>query len=199
MNEKARDQVAKYLHDMHSLIGHGHEAIRRQKEQLKDSPHADAKRAVDGFEETMDQHLAMLKTRLEGMGESVTSPIQDAASAVAGVVAGVYNSVRSEEASKSVRDDYTFFGHAGMAYLMLHTTTAALGDQETARIAERGYRDTARMMMEIDHLMPKLVLDEIRENGFAAQDVSAQCHDLIRSAWQSQHPTDRNAIGRAPA
>jgi ferritin-like metal-binding protein YciE len=189
MDEKAREQVAKYVHDMHSLISHGHEAIRRQKQQLKDSPHAEAKRAVDGFEETMDQHLAMLKKRLEAMGESTTSPIQDAASTVAGVVAGVYNSVRSEEASKSVRDDYTFFGHAGMAYLMLHTTTMALGDQETARIAERGYRDTAQMMMEIDHVMPKLVVDEIRENGFAVQDVSHTCHELIRSAWQSQHST----------
>jgi hypothetical protein len=65
----------------------------------------------------------------------------------------------------------------------------ALGDNETARVAERGYRDTARMMMEIDHFMPKLVVDEIRENGFAVQDVSHHCHELIRSAWQSQHST----------
>jgi ferritin-like metal-binding protein YciE len=186
VDEKAQDQIAKYLHDMHSLIGHGHQAIRRQRDQLKDAGHPDAKRLVDGFEATMDQHLAMLKTRLEGMGESVASPVQDAASAVAGVVAGVYNAVRSEEASKSIRDDYTFFGHAGMAYLMLHTTTMSLGDHETARVAEQGYRDTARMMMEIDHVMPKLVIDELRQNGFAPKDVSEGCHRLVQSAWQSQ-------------
>jgi hypothetical protein len=189
VDEKARDQVAKYLHDMHSLISHGHQAIRRQREQLADAGHPDAKRAVDAFEATMDKHLEMLKTRLEGIGESVASPVQDAASAVAGVVAGAYNAVRSEEASKSIRDDYTFFGHAGMAYLMLHTTTMALGDAETARVAEQGYRDTARMMMEIDRFMPKLVLDELRQNGFAPKDVSEDCHRLIQSAWQSQGTT----------
>ena len=51
---------------MHSLIGHGHEAIRRQRSQLKDSGHRSAHLAVEGFEATIDEHLAMLKQRLEG-------------------------------------------------------------------------------------------------------------------------------------
>src|ERR1041384_1051301 len=102
MDDKSRTLIAKYLHDMHSLAAHGHEAIKRQREQLKDSGHAQASAAVEGFEATMDEHLAMLKRRLEALGESTTSPIQDAASAVAGVAAGAYNAVRREEAAKSV-------------------------------------------------------------------------------------------------
>ena len=184
MDDKARDQIAKYVHDVHSLITHGHQAIKRQREQLKDSGHADAVRAVAGFESTMDKHLEMLSSRLKAMGESTSSPVQDAASAVAGVVAGAYNAVRSEEASKSVRDDYTFFSHSGMAYLMLHTTALALGDQETGRMADRGYRDMARLMVEIDHLMPGLVVAEIRENGFTPRDVSAESSRLISEAWR---------------
>jgi len=186
MDDKARDQVAKYLHDMHSLISHGHQAIKRQRDQLKDSGHADAIRAVSGFESTMDRHLEMLKTRLEAMGESVASPVQDAASAVAGVVAGVYNAVRDEEASKSIRDDYTFFSHAGMGYLMLHTTTMALGDDATASVAEQGYRDMAKMAMQIDQIVPGLVVAEMRQNGFTPADVSQRCAQLVHDAWQGQ-------------
>lgn len=183
MNEQSRAQVAKYLHDMHSLISHGHDAIKQQQAQLKDSPHADARRAVEGFEETMDQHLEMLSERLEAIGESATSPIQDAAASVAGKIAGIYNAMRSEEASKSVRDDYTFFSHAGIAYLMLHTMTKGLGDEETARLADRGYRDTARMMMEVARIMPELVVQEIRENGLPVRDVAGESHQMIRTAW----------------
>jgi ferritin-like metal-binding protein YciE len=185
MDEKARTVIAKYLHDMHSLIGHGHQAIKRQREQLKDAGHPQARSAVEGFEATMDQHLAMLERRLEALGESTTSPLQDAASAVAGVAAGVYNAVRSEEASKSIRDDYTFFSHSGIAYLMLHTTSQSLGDRETADVAARGYRDMARMMMEIDRVMPPLVIQELRQDGHRAEDVSEGCRQLVHEAWRS--------------
>src|SRR5437763_513427 len=119
MDDKARAVIAKYLHDMHSLIGHGHEVVKNQRAQLKDSSHQAAYLAVEGFEATLDNHLAMLKQRLEAIGESTTSPLQDAAAAVAGVAAGFYNAVRSEAASKSIRDDYTFFSHSGVSYLML--------------------------------------------------------------------------------
>jgi hypothetical protein len=189
MNEKGRAVLAKYLHDMHSLVGHGHEAIKRQREQLKDSGHARAHKAVEGFEATMDQHLAMLKRRLEALGESTTSPLQDAASAVAGVAAGLYNAVRSEEASKSIRDDYTFFSHSGIAYLMLHTTSEALGDRETGEVAARGYRDMARMMMEIDRFMPELVIHELRQDGHQAQDVAEKGRQLVHEAWRSGSAT----------
>jgi hypothetical protein len=191
MNEKSRAVIAKYLHDMHSLISHGHQAIKRQREQLKDSGHPPARAAVEGFEATMDEHLAMLKRRLGAIGESATSPLQDAASAVAGVAAGFYNAVRSEEASKSIRDDYTFFSHSGMAYLMLHTTTESLGDRETADVAARGYRDMARMMMEIDRVMPELVIWELRQDGHQATEVAEKCHRLVHEAWRS--PTGTSA------
>ena len=185
MNEQSRGVIAKYLHDMHSLISHGHEAIKRQREQLKDAGHPQAFAAVQGFEATMDQHMAMLKRRLEAIGESPTSPIQDAASAIAGVAAGFYNAVRSEEASKSIRDDYTFFSHSAIAYLMLHTTTESLGDRETADVAGRGYRDMARMMMEIDRFMPDLVIHELRQDGHQAGDVAEKCRQLVHEAWRS--------------
>jgi hypothetical protein len=193
VDEKSRDVVAKYVHDMHALVGHGHQAVRRQRDQLKDSGHPDAQAAVARWEAALDQHLSMLQDRLKALGESVTSPLQDAVSTVAGVVAGIYNTVRSEEASKSVRDDYTFFSHCAISYLMLHTTTMSLGDQETANVAERGYKDMARFCMEIDDLMPGLVLAELRQDGHAARDVAAHCDRLVSEAWRPTGARAREA------
>ena len=184
MEDKSRAVIAKYLHDMHSLVRHGHDAVRRQRDNLKDSGHPDALAAVSRWEETLDQHLEMLEQRLKGIGESATSPVQDAAAAAAGAAAGVYNAVRSEEASKSVRDDYTYFSHCAIAYLMLHTTTTSLDDGETAQVAERGYRDMARMVMEVDRLMPGLVLAELRQDGHTPKDVSAESGRLVSDAWR---------------
>lgn len=197
MDDRSRTVIAKYLHDVHSLVEHGHQAIRRQKEQLKDSGHADALAAVSAFEETMDQHIERVQARLKAMGESTTSPVQDAASTVAGVVAGVYNAVRSEEASKSVRDDYTFFSHCAIAYLMLHTTAHALGDHETMLLAERGYRDAARMAMEVDRVMPGLVIAELKQDGLPARDVAEDCKKMVHEAWTTGSSTTAGAYSPA--
>jgi hypothetical protein len=186
VDEKARTVIAKYLHDMHSLISHGHQAVGRQRDQLKDAGHPHAFQAVQGFEAMLDGHMAMLQDRLKGMGESVTSPVQDAASTVAGMVAGLYNAVRSEEASKSIRDDYAFFSLSAISYLMLHTTTMALGDDETARIAERGYREMARACMDIDRILPGLIIAELRQDGLRPRDIANECHRLVHEAWTQE-------------
>ena len=127
MAKDANSVIKKYLADMHALETHGLQAVSRQAEQLKDAKHPDALRAVQGFRTTLAGHVAALDQRLKTLGGSADRPVQDTVAAMAGVVAGIYNAVRSEEASKSIRDDYTFFSHSAIAYLMLHTTTEALG------------------------------------------------------------------------
>jgi ferritin-like metal-binding protein YciE len=183
VNEKSRETITKYLGDMHALESHGLEAISRQVTNLEGSDHKDALTTVQGFKRTLDSHVQALESRLKALGDSPTSPVKDAASAVAGVAAGLYNKVRNEEASKSIRDDYTFLSHSAVAYLMMHTTAMSLGDQETARLAERGYRDAARMVMEIDHILPKLVIDELRQDGLQVKDVAEECRKLIHDSW----------------
>src|SRR3712207_789633 len=141
MQDKMRQTIPKYLGDLHALESHGHAAIARQVDNLKDTGHQDAYRGAVELKGMLERHLAALEARLKALGGSPTSPVKDAASAVAGVAAGVYNKVRNEEASKSIRDDYTFFSHTAIAYLMLHTTALGFGDRETGTLAEQGYRE----------------------------------------------------------
>lgn len=112
---------------------------------------------------------------------------------MAGAAAGVYNDLRTEQASKSVRDDYTFLGLAGVSYVMLHTTALGLGDVATAELAARGYRECAGFQMNIDRIMPDLVLTELRQDGLTVGDVVVECHQLVHEAWQG----GRGALDRA--
>jgi hypothetical protein len=120
---------------------------------------------------------------MHALGTSPTTGVQDAAAAVAGVVAGIYNRVRTEAVSKSLRDDYTFLSHCSISWLMLMTTARSLGDHDTEELAEQGYRDCARLVMRIDRLMPSLVVEELHQDGFAAQDVADWAHRVISGAW----------------
>ena len=116
----------------------------------------------------LERHISDLERHLKSLGGSVSSPVQDTAGAVTGSIAGLYNAVRSEEASKSIRDDYTFFSHTSVASLMLYTTSRSLGDEQTAQCVER-----------IDVIMPPLVIQEMIKDGFQARDVSNDSHALV--------------------
>jgi hypothetical protein len=55
---------------------------------------------------------------------------------------------------------------------MFYTTSRSLGDEQTAQIAERIYRDAAQCVERIDEIMPPLVIQEMIKDGFQARDFS---------------------------
>ncbi len=189
MDENSRKYLAKYVADLHSLVHHGLQPFAQQLRESQLGDHPDAKRAIEQFRTTLERHESMLDQRMHALGASSTTVIQDTAAAVAGVAAGVYNQVRTEAVSKSVRDDYAFLSLCNISWLMLLTTARSLGDHETEELAEQGYRDSARMTMEIDHLMPALLVKELQQDHLPGQDVSGWARGIVHTAW-TRDPTD---------
>lgn len=185
--DKRNELLTTYTSDVHALITHGLQTIQRQVENLKKVSHVDAKTAVNEFDRILKSQKTIIDARLAALGGSTTKPIKDAVSAMAGVAAGFINAVRPSETAKSLRDDHTFFSHLGVAWLMLHTTALSLGDLETARIAERGYSETARCIIHIDTILPKVVVEELREDVKAA-DVQEQTLKMVKQAWNREGP-----------
>jgi hypothetical protein len=183
MQDQTRKYIAKYVEDLHSLVTHGLQPISHQVNEARGSEHADAAQFIADLQRTLQEHDRALSERMHELGTSPTTGVQDAAAAVAGVVAGIYNQVRSEAVSKSVRDDYTFLGHCSISWLMLMATARSLGDHETEELAEQGYRDCARLAMRIDRVMPGLVFEELRQDGFAAQNVDDWASRIVSDAW----------------
>lgn len=187
MQENARKYIAKYVEDLHSLVGHGLQAVSHQVHEAADRDHPDAARLIVDIQQTLREHERRLEQRMQVLGTSPTTGVQDAAAAVAGGVAGVYNQVRTEAVSKSVRDDYTFLSNCSISWMMLLTMARSLGDHETEELAEQGYRDCARLVMEIDRVMPPLVVQEMQQDKLPAQDVADWAQGIVSGAWTRGH------------
>jgi hypothetical protein len=185
--KNALDQILTYTGDVHALVNHGLQAIHLQTESLKTVSHVDARTAVVEFERVLTGQKANLEARITALGGKATSPVKDAVSATLGAAAGLINKTRASETCKSIRDDYTFLSHLAVAWMMLHTTTQALGDQETASLAEKGYTETARLLMHIDKILPKIVVEELREDKtLHPVDVQNQTQSMIKNAWNRE-------------
>lgn len=182
------ETLTTYIGDMHALESHILQAIDKQVALLDD--HADAQEKVRVYRDTLAAHLTALQSRLDALGGSPTHPVKEGVAAVLGVAAGLIDKVRTEQASKDLRDDYTAINHAIISYEMLHTTAIALGDQETASLAKRHLRDNASFVMEINTFMPKLVLDELRQDGLPVADDALQTAErTVREVWQQPPQT----------
>jgi ferritin-like metal-binding protein YciE len=188
-DENRNEVLTTYTSDVHALVSHGLKAIHRQVEQLKDVKHQDAKTAVALFERTLKHQQAALEDRVKALGGSATGTVKDAVSTIAGVAAGLIDAVRPAETAKAMRDDHTYFSHLGISWLMLYTTAASLNDAETAALAERGYQDTTQMIMHVDRILPKIVVEELGENeALMPLDVQHQTSMMVKNAWNRKAP-----------
>ncbi|MDQ6669234.1 MAG: hypothetical protein M3069_00445 [Chloroflexota bacterium] len=183
MDENSRKYIAKYVEDLHSLVTHGIQPFSQQLGESQLGDHPEAKRALEQFRATLQSHESLLDQRMHALGTSPTTLVQDTAATVAGAAAGLYNQVRTEAVSKSLRDDYAFISLCNISWLMLLTTARSLADHETEELAEQGYRDTARIATEIDHLMPRLVVQELQQDHLPGQDVSEWARGIVHTAW----------------
>lgn len=182
------ETLTTYVGDVHALVSHGLEALERQVENLRKVSHKDALPAVVEGHRILERQKAALAGRLQSLGGSTTAPVKDAVSAVAGAAAGLLNAVRPSETVKSLRDDATFFNGLGVAYLLLYTTAHGLADDETATVAQEGYEDTARIIMHLDSILPKVTIEELREDRLEVADVTDRVKAMVDKAWDRAQP-----------
>ena len=188
-NENRNEVLITYTTDVHALVSHGVHAIRRQVEQLKDVSHEDAKTAVAWFAQTLTEQQSLLAQRIKELGGSTTGPVKDAVSAVAGVAAGLVDAVRPAGTAKAIRDDHTYFNQLAISWLMLYTTATSLSDPETAALAQRGYGETTQLIMHTDRILPKIVVEELRENRLLLPiDAQESTRRMMKSAWDRTAP-----------
>src|SRR5436190_7490896 len=91
-----------YVNDMLAVENEIHQAFRRQKHSSKPSTvDAAAAQLIARIEDTIDRHIADLKTALERIGGS-ESQLKKAVGAALGAVAGLYDQVRDETVARMV-------------------------------------------------------------------------------------------------
>lgn len=194
IDDKGQKTIADYVGDMVALESHIEEALDRQLKVTQPDPQAHA--AVQRFHDTVKANRDALKAYQARVGTTPGNPIIEKGSALLGVAAGLIDKIRAEGISKSLRDDYTAFNHAAMAYTMLHVTALALGDRSTATLAEKGLRGYAGAVQEINHIIGDVVIWELEKDGHQITDTNAanQNREAVDKIWKA---TDKSDMTRA--
>jgi ferritin-like metal-binding protein YciE len=184
-----KDAINSYVTDMLALEQHIKSALEGQIQDQKEHPRV--RDELDRLLSTVEFHVSALEgvTSARG-GEGAAGTVKKAGSALLGWAAGAINLLRNENLAKSLRDDYTAFNHACISYLMLHTTALSLSDQEVAALALRHFRDYARVVMEVQNLIPSAVVELLKEDGLPADaSVLERVGQEIDAAWRDQAGT----------
>ena len=193
MGDKRQETVTKYLGDMKSVVSHVHTAMERQKDEFKDKP--EVSQTIGRIAYGLQRQDESLGRRLEALGGSPTHPVKEVVSDALGVMAGLYNKVRTEGAAKGLRDDHVALNLVYISYTTLHTTAVALGDAETASLAKRAMIECAKFVADVDALVPKTVFSELQDGDFGSLDGSApeQSRAAYREAWIGPETAEREA------
>ena len=184
-DDKNKKTIADYVGDMVALESHIEEALDRQLELTRDPP--GAAQAIRQFHDMVKANRDALKAHQQQVGTTAGNPIIEAGSTILGAAAGLIDKVRTEGVSKALRDDYTAFNHAAIAYTMLNVTALALGDRSTARLAERGLTNYAGAIQRINHLIGDVVVWELEKDGHSIADrqAAAENRRQVDRAWKS--------------
>lgn len=198
MGDKRQETITKYLGDMKSVVSHVRTAMERQKDEFKDQPQVSQTMGRIAF--GLQRQDESIGKRLDALGGSPTHPVKEVVSDALGIMAGLYNKVRTEGAAKGLRDDHVALNLVYVSYTMLHTTAVALGDAQTASLAKGAMIECAKFITEVDGLVPATVFRELQDGDFGSLDSSApeQSRAAFREAWirpeTSEHAVSETAV-----
>ena len=185
MKERS-DVLQKYVSDMIAVEDHISNAVSRQTEHEDVyKHHPQARQIIQSIAQMTEQHAQHLKQHLEAIGGDPAKGIKEIATSALGAVAGMYDKVRNETVSKMLRDDYTALNLAAVSYTMLHTTGLALQDQRTADLALRHLEHYADIIMQINQIIPNVVVADLRDDVPMINEAAIQqAMQNTQSAWR---------------
>jgi ferritin-like metal-binding protein YciE len=185
--ENERHSIQTYVSDMLALERHIAQPLKRQLDMPDTAKYGGALTAISQLQSLCASHVTALEQCLEQLGGHEASPVKSVWSTLLGAGAAAVDSVRKTKVSKNLRDDYTALSLASISYEMLHVTSLGLGDAAVGDLAKRHLADYARIVMQINQVIPDVVLQELRDDGETIQTDAA---DLIRQTtnevWKSQ-------------
>lgn len=191
MADKNRDALRSYLSDMAAVEKHILEAVERQHKDDDIRQFPNAHQFLHRLVGVLQQHVSALEGHLESFpGGGAAHTVKEAVTGVLGAIAGVYDKVRKDTASRALRDDYTALSLAAISYTMLHTTALGLRQGATAELALRQLKDLTPLLVELSQILPHIVLRELSFEGYDVETgLDQQAIRNTQEAWSSEHTT----------
>jgi hypothetical protein len=185
-----KDFVAGYVTDQLALVSHTLKTIDAQLEDRDMIKFNHAHTTLISISELLDQHVRELAELNDINSESssikISASIAETFTEVSGAIAGFYSKLRSEKVSKMLRDDYAALNFATLTYSMLFVTAKGLSENRTAEIASRHLKSIPPFIMELNSIIPSVIIGELTQQGFRV-DESAEEETIkeIKEAWST--------------
>lgn len=181
----SREALRPYVADMAAVEKHILEAIERQRndDDIKQFP--EAFQLVGRIEGVLKSHVQALESHAQGFpGGGAATTVKEAVTGVLGAIAGLYDKVRKDPASRALRDDYTALSLAAISYTMLHATALGLNQGTTAELALSNLKDLTPLLIELSQIIPPVVVKELSFEGYPIEtSVGQQAARNTHEAW----------------
>ncbi|HKI05325.1 MAG TPA: hypothetical protein VKK31_25320 [Thermoanaerobaculia bacterium] len=180
-----REALRPYLADMAAVEKHILEAVERQREDDDIKQFPDALQLLGRIESSLKSHVQSLETHLQGYsGGGAAGAVKEAVTGVLGAIAGLYDKVRKDPASRALRDDYTALSLASISNGMLHTTALGLSQGTVAELAKRHLEEINSLIMELGLVIPRVVLKELSFEGYPIETgVAERAVQNLKESW----------------
>jgi hypothetical protein len=183
---KTHKAISDWIGDIVALESHVEEAMDRQL-KLKSTSTA-ATDAIKRFHDTVRASKQRAVAYREEYGSTPGNPIKEFGSNLLGKAAGVVDMLREDSLSKALRDDFAAYNLLAISYTMLHTSSMAFQDEQTRAFAEQGLRTYAKLVQEINNVMPDALVADLQENAddhpVANPKIAAECRRAIDAIWK---------------
>jgi ferritin-like metal-binding protein YciE len=192
-----RETLRPYIADMLAVEKHIVEALERQQKDDDIKQFPNAAQLVERTLGILRGHVRTLDSHLESyQGGSATGAVKEAVTGVLGAIAGMYDKIRKDTASRALRDDYTALSLATISYTMLHTTALGLRQGATADVALRHLQDLTPLIMELSQVIPAIVLKELSFEGYEIETgLAQQAVRNTQQTWSQQGQTETAGVG----
>lgn len=182
-----RETIRSYTADLLAGVRHVLSAVERQTKDEHVDRIARAGATVRGIHTLLTRQSNALERHLEFMGgKGVMGTVKDAVTAVTGTVAGAYDKVRGETASRALRDDYTALHFIFIATSMLHTTAIALGDGQTAELTSQHMQELPPAILALQEVTLHAVVADLGadKTPIHQPDAGTLAFDQSTDAWR---------------
>jgi hypothetical protein len=192
-----REALRPYIADMVAVEKHILEAVERQRDDDDIKQFPDALRLVGRIESTLKSHVLALESQLQSYpgGGAAGAAVKQAVTGVLGAIAGVYDKVRKDTASRALRDDYTALSLASVSYGMLHATALGLTQSTVAELTRHHLEEINSLIMELGLALPPIVLKELAFEGYTVDTGAAELAvKNLEETWRSSAQREKAGV-----
>ena len=182
----SKDVIVGYLGD---ILGMENHLLKSVEQQLDSGPlNQQARDFLGETRQIVQTHTSQLTQRVNGLGGSLTANVKEAVTGATALAASLLGRMRSQMASKFLRDDYVVLSACAIGYEMLHAAALAAHDEATAELALRHLGEITPLIVRASDLMPELLVGELaNEVGEVTTGAVLVARENTRRAWSREH------------